>query len=145
VLKTTNESVTSSTTFQNDDHLVLTLGANETWEFEGWIVASVGNNNAPDFKYRFVLPAGASIIYNRTHQLTTASSASEFALVTAASGASSEFSIDMASNNVFLVRVRGVVTNGNTAGNLQFQWAQNSSHSTATTVQAGSFIKAGKF
>jgi hypothetical protein len=43
-----------------------------------------------------------------------------------------------------LVTVKGVVTNGSTAGDFVIQWAQVASNANATKVLAKSFIRAGK-
>lgn len=44
-------------------------------------------------------------------------------------------------SNIGYARIRGIITMGSSGGNIQVQWAQNSSHSTATTVEAGSYLK----
>jgi hypothetical protein len=142
IRKAANESVTNSTTLQNDDHLVLAMGANEAWEFEAWILAGVGNSGTPDFKYTFAAPAGSTINWVASHQQVASTAQTNVAMVTASG---TTVNIDMTSNQTYLVRVRGVVVTGGTAGNLQLQWAQNALNAVATTVQANSFLKAGKF
>jgi hypothetical protein len=51
----------------------------------------------------------------------------------------------MGNSAVHVVRVRGFVQTAGTGGNLQFQWAQANANAVFTTVQANSFLKAGKF
>jgi hypothetical protein len=61
----------------------------------------------------------------------------------AASGTTS--TATLTANQSDYVKVRGIVINGATAGNLQLQWSQNGSNSTATKLLLGSFMKALKF
>jgi hypothetical protein len=139
IRKTASESVTNNATPQNDDHLVLAIAGNEVWEFEAFILCT-STSNAPDIKFTFTAPAGATISwlssYNESTNLTNN------ALISA-SGTTANNAITGGSTGV--IRVRGVVVNGATAGNLQFQWSQNSSNGTATQVLTNSFMKAGKF
>ena len=43
------------------------------------------------------------------------------------------------------VDISFIVVNGSTAGDLQFQWAQNTSNSTAVKVEQRSFLLGSKF
>lgn len=139
VRKTANESVTSSTSLQNDDHLVLALGANESWEFDAFVFCTSGSNT-PDIKFAFTVPTGTTL--NWVSEFQEGSTVSNNSLITA-SGTSVNNAITSGSTD--LIRIRGVVTTGANAGNLQFQWAQNSSNGTSTQVLANSYLKAGKF
>jgi hypothetical protein len=47
VIKTADESVTSSTTFQDDDHLFYAMTANKTYFIEGKIIAKSASNTSP--------------------------------------------------------------------------------------------------
>lgn len=47
VTKTADESVTSSTTFQDDDHLYYAMTANKTYFIEGWIIAKSASTTTP--------------------------------------------------------------------------------------------------
>ena len=51
----------------------------------------------------------------------------------------------MSNNERHLVRIRGYATTGATAGNLQFQWAQNAGSFNPTSVEVNSFLKVGQF
>ena len=139
VRKTADESVTSSTTLQNDDHLSLEVGANETWEFEAFILAT-SSSQTPDLKFTFTVPTGTSIDW--TANSVDSSAASSYPPVSA-SGTS--VSPAISANAMMVVRVRGVLTVGSTAGSLQLQWSQNQSNNNAVTVKARSFLKGGKF
>ncbi|HEU4417375.1 MAG TPA: hypothetical protein VFT55_00475, partial [Planctomycetota bacterium] len=142
VLKTGTDSVSGDNTVNNDDQLFLAMGANEIWEFEAFIIASVGASNDPDFKFTFAVPTGATINWVATRQKDSDANSGGLVPVTASG---TERNVNMDNNDVFFVRVRGIVQNGSNAGNLQFQWAQNNANATATSVQINSFLKAGKF
>jgi len=43
------------------------------------------------------------------------------------------------------VKLSGIVVNGSNAGDLQLQWAQNTSNGTSVTVQQRSFLLGSKF
>jgi hypothetical protein len=60
-------------------------------------------------------------------------------------GSGDERTINMGPNNVYFLRVRGIVQTAGTGGNLQFQWSQANSNAVATSVLVNSFLKAGKF
>ena len=47
VIKTADESVTSSTTFQDDDHLYYAMTANKTYFIQGLIIAKSASNTTP--------------------------------------------------------------------------------------------------
>jgi len=134
--------VTNDATVNNDDELFLAMGANEAWEFEAFVIASVGNDNAPDFRFTFAVPSGATIRWVATQQKDSDPNVTGQVPVLA-SGI--ERTVNMSGNDVFFVQVRGVVQTAGTGGNLQFQWAQGSAHATPTSVQLNSFLKAGKF
>ncbi|MFM7262100.1 MAG: hypothetical protein ACKO3W_16060, partial [bacterium] len=131
--------LTSSTTLQNDDALIISLGANDAVEFSGMMFAT-STSATPDLKVAFTVPTGATI---RWFGEWFGESYVSSGLITASGTASPVFPI--AANGVGLFKFNGIVTNGSTAGNLQFQWAQNTSNSNAVTVQQRSFLIGSKF
>lgn len=138
VRKTADESVTSSTTLQNDDALALAVGANEVWEVEASIRYS-GASATPDLKMDFTSPAGASGVLAAFGSVSTGD----------VHQAPQEWSITGAFTQTFgtgggvrTVLAKGVLITAGTAGNLQCRWAQNTSSADATTVKANSYIRA---
>lgn len=139
VSKPADQPLVSSTTFQDDVDLVVPLAANATYLVEGWIGYSQNVvNGSGDLKAQFTVPAGATL--NLTAYGT--------------SGASSLTTYDVTDNPASSPRVlpvnlstamsfapRGTVTTSSTAGNLVFQWAQNTSSATALYVKALSWLK----
>jgi hypothetical protein len=137
--KTVDESVSSSTTLQNDDNLKIALSASDAVEFSGMVFVS-SSSATPDIKLTFTVPSGASVRWF-AEWFEGANYASS-GIVTA-SGATASFAVS--AGTVGLVKFSGIVVNGSSAGDLQFQWAQNSSNSAAVKVEQRSFLIGSKF
>jgi hypothetical protein len=120
---------------QNDNSLALSLGANEAWEFEAFVIVTAATNT-PDFKCDFTVPTGATIYWQAG--FVDGSSRTESSVITA-SATSVNFQVTGGITDV--MHVRGIVATGSTAGTLQFRFAQNTSNNTATVVKANSFIR----
>jgi hypothetical protein len=128
IRKSSAETVTSSTTLQDDDELLFAIAANETWHTDLYL--AVTSAGAADFKYAFTAPAGlTSITYG--HMDNSLSVATSTATGLSISTASS------VSNGMY---IKCLVVNGANAGTVTFQWAQNTSDATTTRVQDGSFL-----
>lgn len=132
IRKTADETLATSTTFQDDNHLFFSVAANEIWAFELELLFSTPV--AADFKMQWTSPAGATGnwwgFWNdnggpTVNYITRRSLAGTFALDTA--------------NGDGNLAIRGAVVNSTTAGTLQLQWAQNAASGT-TTVFANSFL-----
>jgi hypothetical protein len=130
IVKTANEIVTSSTALQNDDHLFFPVGANETWAFRFTVLANV--NATPDIKFAVTAPSGATCVVSYV-DVEAAISNGNFGC-----GVSTGLVTGNTTNDVY--EIVGTVTNGATAGNVQLQWAQNTSSGTGITVLAGSSL-----
>lgn len=135
VVKTADESVTSSAVLQNDDELLAPLAANTDYAFTALIL--VVSAATPDFQLAFTVPAAASLAWMEIDTLgaalatstTTVQTASGTGVTLAVSGAAQQW-----------VSVSGSVRNGANSGNLTLQWAQGTSSGTSTTVKAGSTL-----
>ncbi len=57
VTKTANQTVNNSAVLQNDNELLFTIGANETWVFN--IDFSAISQTTPDIKFAMTAPGGA--------------------------------------------------------------------------------------
>ena|SRR3990167_483290 len=132
VIKSADESVTSSTTLQNDDHLVLAVDVNSRYILILdilWVGATAG-----DLKYAFTVPASATIFGFDSEQ---------------AGGVAVDLTGAIAVESghgtaVQALRIVAVADIAGTSGNVQFQFAQNTSDATATTVKQGSRLMAHK-
>lgn len=137
VPKTVDEPLTSSTTLQNDNELVLPVGANQTWEFE-FVLKVYPVTNVPGLKVAFSVPAGASGFYVPIRQAEAPGSVPTWY----AYGLTQEAVILHQSSGASGIVLKGLIINGATPGNLQLQWAQNVSSGDSVTVHVLSFLKA---
>ncbi len=135
VVKPTSESVTSSTTLQNDDHLLAAVAANASYEFtcQLFYIAAAGG----DIKWTWSVPAGAGITYQNLHNegggtgLGNSCLANSDADTPTAAGGGSPTEC---------ARMTGTLNTSSTTGNAQLRWAQNASNGTATQVRANSTL-----
>lgn len=134
VIKAADESVTSSTTLQNDDELLLSVAANASYLFFCYL--DYEGASAGDLKISWSVPTSATLRFAQIGQ-TAASAAT-----TSATGIEStaySFGADAAATlNALLMH--GTLLTSSTAGTLQLQWAQGTSSGTATKVHAQSFL-----
>lgn len=135
VVKSADETVSSSITLQDDDELLLPLLANTDYLFESFLYVLGGRDG--DFKLAFTVPAAASLLWQAFHINVTTVAALALQTASAASVA-----IDFGTNDlVQTFHIKGSVRNGANAGNLTLQWAQAVSNATGITVKAGSWLK----
>lgn len=131
--KTADESITSSTSLQDDDDLFFAIGANETWAFAVFSACVAGLGG---LKYAFSVPAGATA-YGGDY---TGSVTKQIALdLTTGTGSSN--SITATSIQPIIA---GYCANSSTAGDVRFRFAQNASSGTATAIKRGSILIAAK-
>lgn len=133
--KGSNQTVTSSTTLQNDNTLFVPVLASAVYRFDCMLTYQGGTQGSSDLKFAFVGPSGTTMAYS-VQGITTAGVATA-GYVRALAG------MAVGSNgggNSFAVTMTGSVSVGSTAGTLQLQWAQNTSNATGTIVQAGSIL-----
>lgn len=136
--KTANQAKTSDSTLADDNTLFFPMLASTNYAFEFKVFFDTAAT--PDFKFAIDAPASPTLLrLLRKHidpgALTTLVTTSEVAEVgsTAVAGGTG--------TTGGFVEAEGIVHNGANAGNLAFQWAQNTSNASATTVLAGSYIK----
>jgi len=116
----------------------ITMAANDAIEFSGAFYIS-SPNATPDIKVTFTVPSGATIRwFGEWFEGAYQSSG-----VVTASGTTVTLAIT--ANSIGMFKFNGIVVNGSTAGDLQFQWAQNTSNSNAVTVQQRSYLMGSKF
>lgn len=137
IVKSADESVTSSTTLQNDDELFASVLANTNYVFEG-VFNFTGDTNA-DFKMAFTFPTGAELYMHFMTYDTALTNFGSFAQYNPASGTSSAGGVGGATT-YRPTHVRGSLFVGGTAGTLQLQWAQNASNAAATILRKGSLL-----
>lgn len=144
IRKASAENVTSSTTLQNDDELVLAVGANEKWIVHLKIYVQAGMA-AGGFKWTFTLPTGMTANYE-SHKIydNAATPGSGAVLYDHEIGqvATTTFSVSagVLTAGTMVVEIELDLEVGANAGNVQFQWAQNGSSGTSTSVYLGSYL-----
>jgi len=152
-VKTADESVASSTTMQNDDHLVLAVEANSTYIFE---IKLWGTAAAADrIKIGWTYPTGTTLFsyidFNGNDSETSSGQyyVYGYGITAPAIGSWASFA-DWAGiwrntsvNTNKSIEAKGILVVGGTAGNLQMQWAQQTAGG-STVLLKGSFIKLTK-
>lgn len=140
VVKTADEQVSNSITFQDDDHLVLPLAANAVYELSMTLYYVAVTSGS--LKFGFTYPLGASLTCGVDGYLIGGS----FTMIrqanyAAASGAALLAVEGAGGSTTVNATATGTLTVGSTAGSLRLQWAQNTSNAIATTVRAGSVMR----
>lgn len=135
VRKSTDESVTNSTSLQNDDELAVTVLAGKTYVVEGMLVAS-STSGTPDIKIALTSPSGSSMAVGHV----SAAGAEVDGGVLQASGSSSGARVHLPASVPTPIIIRGTVVVTN-SGTLQLQWAQFASNANAVIVGKGSYLK----
>lgn len=136
--KTADESLTTNTVLQDDDHLTFTIAASEEWvaEFKvdaGSLIVNTG------FKVAITVPSGATL------NAVAAALLDDSTFITSRTTTSGAVVISRSAaigpNSTFLT-VRVWVVNGATPGSVTLQWAQFTSSGSALTFRKGSYMVA---
>jgi len=133
--KGSDQSVTSSTTPVNDSALFVPLVANATYWFAAFIDYEGGTGGSSDLKWNYTVPAGANMRATASYRNTSGT-----AVTWNLMNASQSIAGTNGAGNVLGASVFGTIAMSSTAGNVQMQWAQNTSSGTATIVHTGSVI-----
>jgi len=138
--KTANESVTSSTTLQTDNHLSVTLQANGVYWLDMWLLTD--GSTTGDIKLAVFIPSGT--LRWMTNGLRIGGSSTIDSVNRRALGGGAVTGTDVGtvgSGTTSVVMPRGIARIGATGGLAYLQWAQNTSNGTATRVLAGSMMR----
>lgn len=141
VRKTADESVTSSTTLQNDDHLLYTIGAAGTYVFDVHLFAESAANAAGDIIVGFTFPTGTMHFSgNGAHNSLASGSTGDGEWIARLSATSGTTNIPYGlSTTPTWIHIHGILI-ATATGTLQFQWAQLASNANASTVKSGSHL-----
>jgi len=139
VRKGTTETVTSSTTLQNDDELFVSVEANATYQVDLSLIHSSGTSG--DIKITFDGPSGASMTWGAIGAHINETSSTTVTAVNMQGRAITE-TTEFGGGNLAAMTayVSGTLVTSGTAGTLNFQWAQRVSDPAATQVRAGSSL-----
>jgi len=132
--KTADETVSNSTTLQNDDALFVAVAANCTYELRLYVIYDAGTT--ADYKWALTYPAGSTLNY------TVVTHAADLTFTEpGASAVASGTAVAAGGNGLGTPRgihVLGNLVTSTTAGTLQYQWAQNGAVVENTLTKAGS-------
>ena len=137
--KSSDQSVTSSTTLVNDSELFLPMVTNASYFYTGWMLYT-GGSNTPDLKLNYFIPTGATILRSDwghdagTVSVTSSIDVSVLANTDRSLGAGSAATV------IRSIYSQGEIITAGTAGNFQVRFAQNTSDAAAITMKAGSRI-----
>lgn len=142
--KAATESVTSSTTLQNDDIFSWSVLANSAYALSGYVVYDGAQSSAGGLKTTFTGPASSSMFYTNFggSDETSGSLSTHNMVIQGLTGTRNMPTQVTASTMSF--SPKGTLVVGVTAGTLQFQWAQAVSNGTATRIMGGSWMKLEK-
>lgn len=134
-VKTADQSVTSSTTLVNDTQLLVAVAASATYRLDALIYYTGGTTGSSDLKLGWTVPAGTTITGGADSVANPLAVAQVFM-----TQSSVLFSATNGAGNPFPISLWGTVVTSGTAGNLQLQWAQNTSSATSTIVKTASLL-----
>ena len=136
--KTINESVTSSTTLQADDHLTVPVQANAIYKVE-CMLKCVGAS-AGGIKLQWTAPTSATFDWTVS---AMDSGATQYNVDQAAAFSLSSIpGFGLAASSLHSpVQILGLLVVAGTSGNFALTWAQQTSNATATQVLANSFMQ----
>jgi hypothetical protein len=137
VRKTADESVASSTTIQDDNHLFATVMPNVSYQVDMFVIYEGATTG--DMTVGFSGPSGATFDWvpggannaNATIQVDRGTISTTKVVGAAGTGAA----------NHTVAPIRGLLIVGSTGGTFTFRWAQGTSDVTATTVLTGSYMR----
>lgn len=131
--KTSDQTIISNATFQNDNALFVPVAANAVYDCHLHFIFNSGAT--PALKTQFTGPVGATMS-SWTFFLPNGSSQSIQGVASAAAGVSGITCTGSDQPGDYW----GLLITGANAGTFQLQWAQNTSTGTNTILRAGSFL-----
>lgn len=141
-VKSSNTTVTSNTTLQNDPHLLFnSLPINTSWIVDGYFI--YGADPAADVRLGFTGPTGATFDWNVTGIDSTQTSTSAPMIADNQAIGTSAFGLAGITNNTkqMMGKLHGLLKMGGTSGTFQFAWAQNTTSATGSIFYANSWIR----
>jgi hypothetical protein len=137
--KAVSESVTSSTTMQNDNDFVIALEAGKTYDITLWL--HVTGNTTNDIKVSWVttgtITSNSRSVFGPSAGTTDVGNGNYFG---SAWPLTTVLTYGLDAVNTAVIKEELSVT-CTVAGNLTLQWAQSSSNATATTCSTSSRIR----
>lgn len=142
-IKAADETVTSSATPQNDDHLICPVEANSTYLLLAYLSWSC-TSATPDFRLDFDVPAGAAIPLRSFLAQPTGNTTSTGTIDTGANSSAGGDDTRMTFNGTSAGIIFGTVVVGATAGNVTLRWSQATSDAAGVTLKQYSWLRLEK-
>lgn len=137
VSKSANEARNTNTTLADDGALVFSMAASTKYRIRCRVWYDTAAT--PDFKYAIAGPASPTLVrIERRSCIAGGTPANVTGLDQAAVGSTA---LAGAGTVAGLVSFEAIWHNGSNAGTFSFQWAQNTSNGSDTTVLAGSYLE----
>jgi hypothetical protein len=140
IYKSVDEAVLD-TTFQDDDELKFSVGANEKWIFD-FVLFCKGPNTGDDFKVQFSGPTGARLnaaIYHPHRPEINPQTGVEVRGQTLTAIAQSSGRIEIEAIDTHVI-IKGSISTDSTGGDVVLQWAKWIGSTADTRVKAGSYL-----
>jgi hypothetical protein len=141
VYKTADQLVTSSAVLVNDTHLLYSISATGKYVIDVHLYATSAANAAGDLGVGFTFPTGTFYLGGEGPDIGLASGTVQTGQwgsnIAYASGAI--FNVYGLSTSVNYIHLHGLFV-ATATGTLQFQWAQQASNASASTLKAGSHM-----
>lgn len=133
-----DQSVLNSTTLINSTFMVLPVASNGIYVLRSLVIYDA--NATADIQYQFTLPSGTFVRTSIWGSGTTAA-ATDATIIHSASDTGLLTAGGVATGTMMTCKTVGCIFIGITAGNCQFQFAQNAlSNVNATVLKKGSFL-----
>ncbi len=141
--KTADESVASSTSLQNDNHIFFTgLTPNAVYALNGFIsYTGMAGADAGGLSVDWTIPTGASLAWSRGGYPGPPASATSSVDLVATNHSTVRTSGTFGTTTNVSLHPRGTLIMGANSGTLQMRWAQSVSNAVATTLRTGSWVK----
>jgi hypothetical protein len=133
--KSADETVVSSTTLQNDDHLFFSIGSSETWMLKCGLWIDDTSDGAADYKIAFTFPSATMTMTVVSLETTPTSykwETSGTAVLIGFNGTTATF-----------MEISGMITTS-ASGTVQLQWAQTNSSASGLIFKKGSYLVGSK-
>jgi len=140
--KYADETITNSTTLQNDNELSVPIAANDSMIIEGYLHIS-SNNTTSGFKCAFTIPTGAQMDITVQGTSSNTDDYEDDILTVSGTRCQQDYCVGQTTWVDQPMFIRGIVKTGSTAGNIQFQWASVNAAGAGktTTVKAMSWVR----
>jgi hypothetical protein len=140
-IKGSDETVTNSSTLQNDNDLSFSIGANETWEVIAQLDADNGSNNSSKMKVSLTIPSGSVHVFAWVADGDGDDDDGDW--ISSSGSSAGNFELN-GSDEKGPVLLQGLVIGGSTGGTVHIQWAPDTSSNSSVTVHTNSYLKATK-